>query len=1139
MIDNEVSFTSLCYITVDYEGRIWLNRLADVEDDILHTPFKSERTDNYFENRDRLYRNDGPTALGTVGIWEWTAIPNRDNPAIDYVQSYYVKDYSPVRVVVLMAKSLDEVVEQLQNGTARTQAYFCDTLFCYEPKWGQFAGVLCRANEFNISDRCAKLSETVYSLPSYTISSGDIYNWDDRNLRFLKTLQVGEPSGYVSIGNTDEVIRTLILERTTWPLFKECIGATKAEWKHCKLLLEKICGESLYDAIVQKLNCTLDQAKQTVDDFVNRADALTKVGDIDVNVLAEIAKNHDELRELCEKAVSVEWHNSHAAEIAKAEAEVSEMEGTISIAKKQHSELLAEIATKQGELDRLLAEIAQYESIGKETLVAVRQKIADAQKDIAGFIADISVFLPQSNATLPYGNHPAPWQYSSASGRYSDEDEEIELAESWRNEYDAIYQNLSCALSIEPDFCSMLTAFLYATHINNVPTLIAGPGGQDIAEVLSVSMYANGAGQLTLGDECDLSIVERISEADDSIVSVQNMFGKGWTDALPQKFTRLKKQIIWTHPYVEDMFRGDPRKPWIDISSEKITQRHLGMVALQTYLREKSNSLDAIPAIEFLDEHLQPFSRFLEIFEISKDDILVPVGSKGALGSYKDELEKSLSALKQKRDDHPELFETDDSSDSGKKSLLDALYEEGVIPTYSFPKNVVSTYISDVSGKVKYQVERGLDVAIGEYAPGRAIVVDKTTYQIGGLYYPGGERSERTAASPAKAFIQDASYRKSIRTCSQCGWFGLEEDNPDTCPFCGNKALTNMLPMLRPWGFAPRNATSIETAQLNEEYSATQQPLYSTLPDADDVTAVNGCANIRMAVRPNQRIIMLNNGVSGKGFTICCDCGAAMPGDDPAVLKDVLRPYRSKFIKTRCKHSDTINVNLGYDFVTDMLVLEFALDRQQIDTNPTRNSWLNRAGQSLAEGLRLAACQELDIEFTELVTGFRVRQNRNGDFVDIYLYDSLSSGAGYAVSIESSIRQLLTKTRELLEGCTCDSACHSCLKHYRNQYIHSVLDRKAALDLLNWGETGARVSAVPYEKQQYLLKSLEQILQISGIHIDVNHESVWAEGRYSKKKVVVYPAMWTKPIEENTIFVSDAHLKYAKPYALKTILDSL
>lgn len=556
MIDNKVSFTSLCYITKDYKTkdykeRIWLNRLADVEDDTLHTPFKSERTDNYYENRDRLRCDDGPTALGTVGVWKWTAEPNWNNPASDYTKSYYVKDYSPIRVVVLEAKSLDEVVEQLQNGTVRTQDYFCDTLFCYEPRWGQLAGVLCRSNEFKISGQYAKLLKPIYSLPKYTISSEDIYNCEDRNLRFLKTLQVGEPSGYVSIGNTDEVIRTLILERTTRSLCKECIGATKDEWRRCKRLLEKICGESLYDAIVQKLNCTLDQAKQTVDDFVDRADTLLETGDIDADILAQIAIHHDGLRELCEKAVSEKWHDSHAAEIAKAEAEVSEMEETISIAKKQHSELLAEIATKQGELDRLHAEIAQYESIGKETLVAVRQKIADAQKDMAGFIADMSVFLPQSNATLPYGNPPASWQYGSTSSQYSDED--IELAESWRNEYDAIYQNLSCALGIEPDFCSMLTAFLYATHINNVPTLITGPGGQDIAEVLSVSMYATGAGQLTLGDECDLSIAEKISESDDPIVSVQNMFGKGWSDALPQKLTRLKKQIIWTHPYVEDL----------------------------------------------------------------------------------------------------------------------------------------------------------------------------------------------------------------------------------------------------------------------------------------------------------------------------------------------------------------------------------------------------------------------------------------------------------------------------------------------------------------------------------------------------------------------------------------------------------
>ena len=66
-----------------------------------------------------------------------------------------------------------------------------------------------------------------------------------------------------------------------------------------------------------------------------------------------------------------------------------------------------------------------------------------------------------------------------------------------------------------------------------------------------------------------------------------------------------------------------------------------------------------------------------------------------------------------------------------------------------------------------------------------------------------------------------------------------------------------------------------------------------------------------------------------------------------------------------------------------------------------------RAAQSLAEALRIVASKELDIEFTELVTGYRLRQNEEGSFVDLYLYDSLSSGAGYAVSIESEIDSLL------------------------------------------------------------------------------------------------------------------------------------
>ena len=139
MIETEVSFTSLCFIEDHHDERVWLHRLADIEDGELHSPFKSDRIDNRFENRDCWYlyqhrdnRDNGPSDNGTVGVWAWSAIPKPENPAVDQIQSYYIKDYSPIRIVVLTAKSLEDVVEQLKNGAVHTQTYFCDTFFCYE-----------------------------------------------------------------------------------------------------------------------------------------------------------------------------------------------------------------------------------------------------------------------------------------------------------------------------------------------------------------------------------------------------------------------------------------------------------------------------------------------------------------------------------------------------------------------------------------------------------------------------------------------------------------------------------------------------------------------------------------------------------------------------------------------------------------------------------------------------------------------------------------------------------------------------------------------------------------------------------------------------------------------------------------------
>ena len=571
----------------------------------------------------------------------------------------------------------------------------------------------------------------------------------------------------------------------------------------------------------------------------------------------------------------------------------------------------------------------------------------------------------------------------------------------------------------------------------------------------------------------------------------------------------------------------------------KLLYRHLAIIIFQEFLLCKETSIDALPAAIFLDSNLEEFLEFSRNYSLTAANVLLPSGNSVEMSEFQKSLTESLLHMKQQRNQHPDLFGVTDNGEMDKpKSLLDALYEMGAIPPYSFPINVVSAYITDASGKLVYQPERGLDTAISEYAPGRSIVVDKQTYQIGGFFSPGSERRNGQASSPARSYMNDGNYVKSLLTCS-CGWFGIHDSSLKTCPFCGNRVELHPRKMLRPWGLAPRDAGPIPEAQLTEEYSIAQQPIYSTLPDADKMRQVPNTVNMRIASLSGQRIILLNQGPSNQGFVVCKDCGAAMPGKDRSVLKEVGRPYKSKFTKGMCRHSEVENINIGYDFVTDMVVLEFSMDRALLDVENSEGIWLNRASQSLAEALRLAACKELDVDFSELVTGYRYRKNAAGVFIDIYLYDSLSSGAGYSVRVAEDIQAILEGTEALLLQCDCESACYRCLKHYRNQWIHGRLDRYAALELLNWGMKGKIMPSIPHSEQRDLCLPLQQILSLSGIEIVDEKDGLILRTQRKEKRIVVYPAMRSEPKKPNTVFVSDVYLKYAKPYAMQKILDNL
>ena len=343
--------------------------------------------------------------------------------------------------------------------------------------------------------------------------------------------------------------------------------------------------------------------------------------------------------------------------------------------------------------------------------------------------------------------------------------------------------------------------------------------------------------------------------------------------------------------------------------------------------------------------------------------------------------------------------------------------------------------------------------------------------------------------------------------------------------------------MLKPWGFAPVNGTSAKEAETEAEMTYAEEPCYSITPKESEMETVIGFRNLRYSKRSDDPLIILNKGPKSTGFMVCKDCGAAVPGDDEAILRKVNKPYRHPYTNYSCHHGAgrVVNTYLGNQFRTDMVVYEITLDAKQVNVNPG-GLWIRRAGQSLAEAMTLAGGRLLDIEFNEIKSGYRLRYSEDGfkAYVDVFLFDSLSSGAGYCSALAERTEELMEETKKVLVSCHagCDSACHECLMHYWNQRVHGLLDRFAALELLEWCENSSLPSELSYAQQEKLLEPLNALGAEYKIVGDGIHHFVAMQNK--KCKIAAYPAMWCESsilLPIGTITLVDKLLKYALPKA--------
>lgn len=601
-------------------------------------------------------------------------------------------------------------------------------------------------------------------------------------------------------------------------------------------------------------------------------------------------------------------------------------------------------------------------------------------------------------------------------------------------------------------------------------------------------------------------------------------------------YTENGPHDAWYFNHPQEIISGNPRTPWIDANNSKLIKRHINLVLLQEYLRENHIGLDEVYTVDFFDTTKKTNYRdfynwiFVHIpFETERVHTLIPNGRLD-WNEYILDIENQLENLNKKIADTEFMYKpvAGDDSKSNTYMLMDVLFSEGMLPNYSFPRNIVNFWIEDIYGKVKESPERSIDIALSEYAPGRRLVVNKQTYISGGLFDYYTKFRKENSYHAAKPWLELEENKKMVQCCKNiaCGWFGVDEDF-DVCPLCGNEVEKH--PMIKPWGFAARDGRNIPETQDEQEMSYASEPSYASMPSGNELIKVGTAGYIGLENRSNQKLVIVNKGPEDEGFELCYECGAI----EPATVNEKermqrKRPYRIPYLKDdsmKCRHNYK-NIYLGYEFNTDMIVLEIKLDAQKLDLYSPYKVWLLTALTTFSEALSLAASRELDVEFNDMKSGFRIRTAGNQMYADIYLYDSLSSGAGYANRASEYIDSILDRMKLILSECNCTKSCPNCLQHFGNQKKRENLDRFLGLDFLAFVRDGVLSTKVNDKDEKEYVNKVNYIANLHGLGDVISIRG--SQYMLGNKRIVFYPAMCNiDKTDISTIYISDRMCSYA------------
>jgi hypothetical protein len=400
--------------------------------------------------------------------------------------------------------------------------------------------------------------------------------------------------------------------------------------------------------------------------------------------------------------------------------------------------------------------------------------------------------------------------------------------------------------------------------------------------------------------------------------------------------------------------------------------------------------------------------------------------------------------------------------DPASENLLDRLLYKGVLPRYAFPTDVASFHVFDPDRSTYYRPafrftpSQGLPVALSQYAPGKEVWIGSKLWTSGAVYSP--MRNDRYRAWLTRRFYYECRYCHYARTTTLDE--GTRRETKD-CEACGGVGTFGPARYwLRPPGFAHPVSKEEGTSpddQPARSYATRAKLTMHTPPDESKWTRLNDHIRVHYT---RQHLLVTNRGPREEGYTYCTKCGLIEPTALPKGIVGAAhrKPYPDPKDANCPGGGATKGLTLGTDFISDVLLISLSV-KPPLTLIPSLLA-TDVALRTISEALTKAACARLELEANELQAEYRpalTAAGRDGLEGEIYLYDTLPGGAGFAQRVGRLGLVVFEDGLRILEECPegCDRSCYRCLRSYKNKFEHDLLDRHVGASLLRFALLGA------------------------------------------------------------------------------------